>query len=340
MPMLVSETIEGLEDLTEFLGDVQRRFSKELTSDLPSVNRLVQHINHYRGKMLRPLLVLLSAKAAEPNSTAIDESLRVVATVVEMVHMATLVHDDVLDEAETRRKTETLNHLSGNETAVMLGDYLISHSYHLCTSLNSPWISRAIARTTNTVCEGEVLQLSHRGRLDMSSSVYFDIIRRKTASLCGVCCELGAKLQNVDESVVQHLTRFGEQLGMAFQIVDDLLDLTGHEASVGKTLGTDLTKGKLTLPLIRLLEQATPQDQAEIRDLLLALSGPSTNGHRPALTQSLMTMMSKYRVLEGARQEAEQLIKQAKACLTEVCDDSPARRVMLDLSDRVLDRSS
>src|SRR5437764_11217409 len=162
------------------LEAVERLFHRELASDLPCVNTLIKHVSRFRGKMLRPLLVLLSGKACGE----LTEAHTVIATVVEMVHMATLVHDDVLDEAELRRKGATINHLRGNEAAVLLGDYLISHSYHLCSSLDSQLASRMMARTTNQVREGQVLQLDNRNNREQTEATYFEIITRKTASLC------------------------------------------------------------------------------------------------------------------------------------------------------------
>src|SRR5438105_15396499 len=177
------------------LAAVDRLFHEELTSKVGCVNNLIRHVSRFRGKMLRPTLVLLSGKACGKLSDADS----VLATVVEMVHMATLVHDDVLDEAELRRKGATINHLRGNEAAVLLGDYLISHSFHLCSSLDSQFASRIIGRTTNQVCEGELLQIHHRNNLELDEETYFQMISRKTAVLCATCCALGAKLAGADE---------------------------------------------------------------------------------------------------------------------------------------------
>src|SRR5687768_8356653 len=156
------------------LEAVEKLFHEELVSDLACVNTLVKHVSRFRGKMLRPSLVLLSGKACGE----LTHAHVVIATVVEMVHMATLVHDDVLDEAELRRKGATINHLRGNEAAVMLGDYLISHSYHLCSSLDSQFASRLIAATTNRVCEGELLQVEHRNNVALDERTYLEIITR------------------------------------------------------------------------------------------------------------------------------------------------------------------
>src|SRR6202453_3029127 len=200
---------------------VERLFHEELTSKVPCVNTLVKHVSRFRGKMLRPCLVLLSGKACGELTPAHN----VIATVVEMVHMATLIHDDVLDEAELRRKGATINHLRGNEAAVLLGDYLISHSFHLCSSLDSQFASRIIGRTTNQVCEGELLQIHNRNNLDLDEETYLQIITCKTAVLCAACCLLGASFAGADETQTENLRHYGLCVGTAFQIQDDILDI-------------------------------------------------------------------------------------------------------------------
>jgi octaprenyl-diphosphate synthase len=246
------------------LAAVERVFHDELKSDLACVNVLVRHVSRFRGKMLRPCLVLLAGKATGELS---DDHV-VIATVVEMVHMATLVHDDVLDEAELRRKGATINHLRGNEAAVLLGDFLISHSYHLCSSLDSQYASRLIGRTTNQVCEGELLQIDNRRNYDLDEETYLRIITLKTATLCAACCNLGAKLAGADGETVARLELYGRSLGTAFQIQDDILDLIGDENTVGKTLGSDIEKGKLTLPIIHFLRSAPAEHRSLMRSLL------------------------------------------------------------------------
>src|SRR3954466_12517348 len=240
------------ECIADELGAVDRVFAEELASDLPSVNALVRHVSRFGGKMLRPLLLLLSGRACG----RLTDAHVTLAAVVEMVHMATLVHDDVLDEAELRRKGATINHLRGNEAAVLLGDYMISHSYHLCSSLDSQLASRLIGRTTNRVCEGELLQLDNRGNIDLDEPTYTQIIERKTASLCATCCYLGARFSGANEPQAQALESYGQAIGTAFQIQDDILDLVGDVRAVGKTLGVDAEKGKMTLPLIHFMRTA------------------------------------------------------------------------------------
>src|SRR3954464_12136702 len=253
----ISATLSQLtECIRPQLEAVEKLFHQELSSDLKCVNALVKHVSRFRGKMLRPMLVLLSGRACGETTDAHT----VLATVVEMVHMATLVHDDVLDEAELRRKGATINHLRGNEAAVMLGDYLISHSFHLCSSLDSQFASRIIGRTTNQVCEGELLQIDNRNNLNLDEETYLQIISRKTASLCATCCLLGAKYAAAGEVRMSQLELYGLSLGTAFQIQDDILDIVGDPTTVGKTLGLDLEKGKLTLPIIHYLRTA-PADK-------------------------------------------------------------------------------
>lgn len=256
-------------------------FDRELASDLDCVNRLTTHIQRYRGKLLRPRLLLLAGQACGE----LKPEHEVLAATVEMVHMATLVHDDVLDEADVRRHGATVNHMSGNEAAVMLGDYLISHAYHLCSSLDTTLAARRIAGVTNTVCEGELAQIAARGRIDLTEAEYFDIIARKTAALTGVCCELGAAFAGADTALIRHMAAFGTDLGMAFQIVDDLLDLTGNERETGKSAGRDADLGKMTLPAIRFLATADEATRARLVEQLGAEVN-TTDALRKALAGS------------------------------------------------------
>ncbi|MCC6683127.1 MAG: polyprenyl synthetase family protein [Phycisphaeraceae bacterium] len=314
------------QQLSRGLADVAERFARELESDLPCVNDLVRHIESYRGKMLRPTLVLATALALRPRQEQTSPAHHVLATVVEMIHMATLVHDDILDEADLRRRGATVNALHGNEAAVMLGDYLISHAYHLCSSANLPG-AKAITAATNAVCEGELLQLANRENWQLDEATYFEIIGRKTASLCGVCCSQAAVLLGENSRVTKALDNFGRKLGIAFQIIDDVLDLTGDETTVGKTLGRDLDKGKLTLPVIRALADVKVADRAR---LLEALS--------KADAATMRRLVRRSGEVDSARRTAGQLIAEAKGELIAVVGGSPARALLLDMADAVLQR--
>jgi octaprenyl-diphosphate synthase len=251
------------------LDQVTLVFERQLASDLSSVNRLCLHVGQYRGKMLRPTLVFVSSLAGggRPGGSA-EERLVAAAAVVEMIHMATLVHDDVLDDAELRRGGATVSRTWGNETAVMLGDYLISNAFHLCSTIGDPALNLALGAVTNTVCEGEIMQIQHRGDWGIDESTYFEIVRRKTASLIGECCRLGAALGGSDADTALLLQRFGVDLGIAFQVRDDLLDLVGDQATLGKSLGRDLAKGELTLPLIMHLARTSQPERGAVLRLL------------------------------------------------------------------------
>lgn len=306
---------------------VERLFHQELKSELACVNTLVKHVSRFRGKMLRPLLVLLSGKAA---GTLTDAHVTI-ATVVEMVHMATLVHDDVLDEAELRRKGATINHLRGNEAAVLLGDYLISHSYHLCSSLDSQFASRLIGRTTNEVCEGELLQIDNRNKWDLDEETYLRIISLKTASLCATCCALGARLAGATEADARRLETYGRALGTAFQIQDDILDVVGDTHVVGKTLGIDIEKGKMTLPMIHFLKTAPPEHGALLRSLLTGRDADKAERVRNLVLPSAS--------IQYATDRARQLVDKARSAIAELPDTEP-RRVLDSMAEFVIARAN
>jgi len=318
--------------LAEELEQVERFFDQQLVSELPEVNELCRYVERYRGKMLRPSLMLLTGMAVRGTEIdgAINDRHRMIGAVVEMIHMATLVHDDVLDEAEIRRRGRTVNSLRGNETAVILGDYLISNAFHLCSRAGEPWINMALGKTTNTLCEGELVQLAHRDDLDLDEARYFDIVRRKTASLVAACCGIGARLSGAPEPLADALCEFGNDLGVAFQIQDDLLDLEGHQEVVGKSLGRDLAKGKLTLPVI--LHLASASMDVKQRESALALVAQRD-------VQGLLTAMRASGSLDRARDRAMELVSRARSRLS-LLPPGPARDFLSDAAATVVRRDA
>lgn len=267
--------------IAEDLAEAERIFASELTSQSSFVQRLVEHSADFRGKRLRPALVLLVARACG----RVSPSHRVLAAVVEMIHTATLVHDDILDEAMVRRHAATINAEWGNEPAVLLGDFLFSHAFHLAASLETTRACRWIGQATNLVCEGEMQQIHNRGNLDLDEATYIEIVRGKTAELTAICGRLGAHYAGAGEAIETAMENYGRDLGVAFQIADDVLDLWGEERTAGKTLGTDLDKQKLTLPLIRFLATA-PDDLARRVRGWLGESHPDRERLRPLLVAS------------------------------------------------------
>lgn len=314
------------------LARVEAKFRDQLDTPIRPVAELCEHVERYRGKMLRPTLVILSGLAAnavlaEPNDDHVT-----VAAVIEMIHMATLVHDDVLDDAAVRRGGDTVNKCKGNEAAIILGDYLLSKSFHLCSTLDTQHTALRVGEVTSIVCEGEMLQLAQRGDFALSEASYFDIIRRKTAALIALACELGALHAGAPGQTVQRLAGFGDKVGTAFQIQDDLLDLVGEEPVVGKSLGKDLAKGKLTLPLIHHLARLSSPNRA---DTIARLKrGASTPIERAALARELESTGS----IRYARTTAESLVSQAKLLL-EPLDESPATGALQSLADAVITRA-
>jgi octaprenyl-diphosphate synthase len=309
------------------LEEAERIFRDELGSVFPFVQTLVDHCSDFRGKRLRPALVLLTGQACG----GIKPAHPVLAAVVEMIHTATLVHDDILDEATIRRHAATVNAEWGNETAVLLGDYLFTHAFHLAASLESTLACRWIGRATNQVCEGEMQQVYGRGNLDLTEDEYMAIIRGKTAELIAVACRLGAHYAGASESRVAAFETFGRDLGVAFQIADDLLDICGEERTTGKSLGTDLEKQKLTLPIISLLGSASPSVVREVRHLLADPHPENRKKLRPYLEES--------GALDYAWERAKQHAVQALACL-EGLPESTAKAVLRSLGHYVARRAS
>jgi len=312
------------------LDEVALLIERHLASDLPAVNALCRHVERYRGKMLRPTLVLLCGLAVDPSRIGrpapLDDVHRIVAAVTELIHMATLVHDDVLDDASERRRGATVNALHGNETAVMLGDYLISNAFHLCSTAGDPAMNLALGEVTNRLCEGELLQLHHRNHLGIDEPTYLEIITRKTASLIGEACRQGARLSGAPARTCDALRDAGARLGIAFQIQDDVLDLVGDEKVVGKSLGRDLDKGKMTLPLILHLCGAS---QASRGDTLRLIETRDA--------ETLRRTLHADGAVERATARAIEHVNAAKAIIARL-PESPARRLLESLADRIVSR--
>jgi len=243
------------------LDQVEQILAKSLAPFRKQFGPLVKHLNHYRGKRLRPTLVLLIAHACGRLSPAH----LTLAAVVEMIHTATLVHDDVLDEANTRRHVRTVNAGWGNKISILLGDLLFSKAFHLSATVGDARACEWIGDATNRVCAGELRQTTEQGNLHLSESDYFEIIDGKTAALTECCGRLGGHFAGATARQVQALADFGRDLGMAFQIADDVLDLTGNDTEAGKTLGTDLLQRKLTLPLIYMFDRLTSEQADRLR---------------------------------------------------------------------------
>lgn len=249
------------------LEAVETRLRREVVSIIPTITHLGEHVLGAGGKRLRPAVLCLAGRASgDPPA----DRLVALATAVELLHMATLVHDDVVDEAGTRRGRPSANALYGNTVTVLTGDYLLARAVRLIAHDGDLEMIRAVSDASLLLAEGEVLQLLHIGRVDVTAQDYFEVTRRKTGALLEVCCEVGARCAGASEDARNALKAFGHAMGMAFQIADDILDYLGDPARTGKPTGGDLLEGKLTLPLIYALNASPPAPRQHMTDRLLA----------------------------------------------------------------------
>ncbi len=258
-----------LQSVTDELAAVRRCISAQLVTGDDSIDAMLRQIGLRNGKMLRPAMVLLVAKSCGN----ITESHIRIAAIVELLHAATLLHDDVLDEAQSRRRASTANRLWGNESAVLLGDFLLGKVFVMCSRLERRDIARVLSVTAVVICRGELSQNIQRRNFELTQSRYYEIIKDKTAALFSACCYVSSLAAGDEEQRNLRLREFGLNVGMAFQITDDLLDIVGDEASVGKTLGTDLATEKITLPIIHMLSTADEGQRLSLVKRLTAKTG-------------------------------------------------------------------
>jgi octaprenyl-diphosphate synthase len=307
------------------LDAVEESLLAEFQNDDQFVDRLARHGFRLGGKRLRPALLLLSGRACGELVRAHTD----LATVLEMIHTATLLHDDVLDEATLRRHLDTVNARWDNEASILLGDFLLSRAIERVAAVGNCYAMGEIATAARIVCEGELRQVHWRGNFDLTEGDYLRIIADKTAALTSCACRLGAHFSGADGALCDRFARFGQALGVAFQIVDDLLDVLGDEATVGKSLGTDLVKQKATLPLIRLLGQASVQDRQQILALL-----NSHGDHRSELQQSWYRDSD---AIEYSYQQATEYTRRASQELDGLTSTA-ALEMLQALTDFVVDR--
>ena len=235
-----------------------------LNSNVDLINQMSHYIIASGGKRIRPLLLLLCARATNYGGT--DH--HAMAVVIELIHTATLLHDDVVDESTTRRNQDTANELWGNAASVLVGDFLYSRAFEILVEPNSMSIMRILSKATNQIAEGEVLQLLNIRNDNVSQTKYFNVIEQKTARLFEAACKIGALLSDSSEKTINSLGDFGLHLGIAFQIIDDALDYESNSTTMGKEVGDDLSEGKITLPMIYALEKTSGSENKILRDAI------------------------------------------------------------------------
>jgi octaprenyl-diphosphate synthase len=296
-----------------------------LSSDVVLINQIAEHIIGGGGKRLRPMLVLLASQAAGYRGN--DEAL--LAAIVEFIHTATLLHDDVVDESDLRRGRKTANALWGNAASVLVGDFLYSRSFQMMVEADDMRVMRLLADTTNRIAEGEVLQLLNVHNPDVDEAAYLRVIERKTAVLFSAATQLGGMLAGVPDAQERALADYGMNLGFAFQIADDVLDYVSDAGTLGKNIGDDLAEGKATLPLIYAIERAPATQAASLKRAIESGGLDSLDNIVAAIRDS--------GAIERARARAKQYADVAKAALVHVAP-SAARDALVVLADYSLQR--
>lgn len=295
----------------------------QLKSDIPLINQMVEYVLTCGGKRIRPLILLLSASAFQASS---EHSVQL-AAVIELIHTATLLHDDVVDNSNMRRGNKTAKSIWGNEASVLVGDFLYSRAFQIVVNLRHQAILDIFAFATHYIAEGEILQLVHAHSPDTTEAIYFDVIQRKTAKLFEVSAELGVAMCEHAEPKMKLMRSYGMDLGLAYQLIDDALD---YSRSTGKTVGNDITEGKTTLPMIYALNKGTKAEVALLRKAI-----------ETGITEQLGSIIE---IIEstGAIEYTAQVAKQYahKACSTLMhVPPSPHRQALLDLTEFVVQRS-
>jgi octaprenyl-diphosphate synthase len=309
------------------LEKVEVLFRENLASPLAIVDEIGEFVAGGGGKRIRPTLHLLSARlCGYPGDHAV-----VLATVLEFIHSATLIHDDIIDGASTRRGRSSVNHLWGNSITVLFGDYLFAKAMKMALQVGSLEVMEKLAEATLQMTEGEMLQTRYVGRLDLTVEEYLGLVERKTAALFACCCELAGMLAGVDGRKRDALRRYGLNLGMAFQLVDDLLDFTGDSEILGKPAASDLREGKATLAVLDLLSTGAPAARSLAGKVMEA-----TNGDSPEIAM-LNDMLRESGAIERTRLRAQSYAAASNGEL-ERFEDGPARRALLSLSDLLLFR--
>jgi octaprenyl-diphosphate synthase len=313
-------TFENLRKLiAPDMAEVDRVLRASLDSDVALIRQVAEYIVGGGGKRLRPALVLLAARACGHEG----RHHHALAAVIEMIHTATLLHDDVVDESNLRRGHATANATFGNAASVLVGDFLYSRAFQMMVSVGSVRVLEILSQATNVIAEGEVLQLMNSGNPNLDEAAYLRVIQRKTAKLFEAAAQLGAVLGEADGGREAALARYGMHLGTSFQLVDDVLDYSGDQSAIGKNLGDDLAEGKMTLPLIRAMAVGSPDDAALIR---AAITDGRITDFAP-----VMDVLSRTGALDYARERAVRESDAAAACVADL-PPSPHRESLLELA--------
>ncbi len=312
---------------TELL-EFEHSFKKAMFSKVKLLNIISHYILRQKGKRIRPTLVFLSAKLVGD----INESTFHAATLVELLHTATLIHDDVVDESDMRRGFPSLNAIWGNKVAVLVGDFFLAQGLLLSLRHKEYRFLHITSEAVRRMSEGELLEIQSAASNSFDEGIYFEIISNKTASLISACCELGAASTTDDEIVLHKLKNFGENLGVAFQLRDDLLDYMGETSLTGKPIGSDIKDGKITLPLIYALKNSSRKESRRVMKII-------KNNPRSKDIFYVIDFVKSYGGIDYTLKVAEEYLEKAKYLISDF-SDSPAKTALLKLADFVLERVS
>lgn len=309
---------------------VNQTIANNLKSDVTLINQLGAYIVQAGGKRLRPVALLLAAKATNPDNTDVSKEQTLLAAIVEFIHTATLLHDDVVDESEMRRGRETANEVFGNAASVLVGDYLYSRAFQMMVEIGSMRVMEILSHTTNQIAEGEVMQLINCGSAETTEEQYMETIQSKTAILFEAATQLGAVITKQASPIEQALASYGLHIGTAFQLVDDILDYTADAEAMGKNVGDDLAEGKPTLPLINAIERSSGEDKALLENAI-------TNANRDNLG-AVLAIIEKTGSLAYTARIAREQAKLAKQAL-DVLPDSIYKQALLNLAQFSIERA-
>ena len=309
------------------LEQVEKKISAESVAGVDAVTAIGQYLQSAGGKRLRPAMVLLASKlAGNGNSSAVQ-----LGAVVELIHAATLVHDDVIDAAETRRGRPSTNVKWGNHTCVLAGDWLYMQAFQIALRERNFQILDLLISLTQMMVEGELIQLERIGKIDITEADCMELVDRKTACLFSVCARLGAISAGADTHTQEQLAEYAWNLGMAFQLVDDVLDFTAREKTLGKPVGGDLREGKVTLPLVYALERATSTERELVATIL------RDRNYNAVPFARILALLEKYRGIERVRERAQAFTEKARAIMSSF-PESAYQRALLAVTDLITER--
>lgn len=309
------------------LERVEKKISQSLKTENVFIQQMVDYLAHSTGKRVRPALAILSAKYCGN----LSEQTISLGAALEMLHVATLIHDDIIDNSAIRRKQKTLNFKWGNEISVLMGDYVFASSFYLMAKDLPKNVVSSLADTTNIICHGEISETFNRFNVDLTEDQYLEVIKEKTAVLFAASCQTSAMLAGADAQAVKNLHRFGLSIGMAFQVVDDTLDFVGKQTKVGKPVMSDLREGKLTLPVIYCLVSATKAENKKLKTIILRKIKTASD------LKFLEILLTKYDAINRAIQKARYYADDAKMALKSL-SGSGNKNEFVQFSDFLINR--